>query len=92
MNIFEVQSVVKGYCLTNRFTDKRWQYGIKPASIDVDDKTVVEIYESVEDGERLIATLSSVVRVGDVCAETTLNHPVKVITRCPRCSFIDKQS
>ena len=90
MDIFEVQTMVGGHCVTHRYEDMRWQYGLKPGTIDVDDKTVVEIFKGADDDERLIATLLNVVRVGDVCTETTLNYPVNVITRCPRCGFVDK--
>lgn len=67
-----------------------WRYGLKNGSLDVDDKSVVEIYVENDDGEYLVHTYSNVIRVGDVCEHTTMCMPEKTISRCPRCGYAEQ--
>ena len=61
-------------------TSLHWQYGIKSGTLDVDDKTSVEIVRTYGDGDYdIIQRINDVVRVGDVCASTTLEHPRQVM-------------
>ena len=67
-----------------------WQYGLVSGTIDVEDKTIVEVYSINKDEEEtLIKTFTQVIAVGCVTDETLLIMPAeKRKTRCDRCGFI----
>ncbi len=86
--MFEVITLVDGAALSHRFDEGRWQYALKSGTIDIEDKTVIEVFDLSED-ESLVCTLSNVVRVGNVGANDRLMMPERVITRCPKCGFVE---
>lgn len=66
----------------------RWQFALKPGTLDVEDKTVVEVFRVCGDEEELCDTFSQVIAVGDVSWDTTLIMlPEKRVTQCPKCGF-----
>ena len=77
----------------NRFRfegDYLWQYGLQPGSMDILDKTVVEVLEDKDEGE-IVAFFSQVVAVGKVDENTCLSMPREIIqAQCPKCGYIPK--
>lgn len=69
----------------------RWQYALVPGRIDVEDKSVVEVFLMDEEGEEILsATFASVIAVGAVTVLTTLEQPrLKMLYQCPRCGFTE---
>lgn len=71
----------------------RWQYGLVSGTIDVEDKTVVEVLfidENSEDEAELIKTFSQVVAVGSVTDEISMRVSVeKTLAKCRRCGYIE---
>lgn len=65
----------------------QWRYGIKSGSIDVEDKTIVEVFFEDDNDEIIFCSYSQVIRVGKVDEETTLCMPEETINRCPRCGY-----
>lgn len=68
----------------------RWQYGLVPGTLDVEDKTVVEVLHLVGDEEELETTYTQVIAVGNVTEHTLLvMPPEKRHTICPRCGYLE---
>jgi len=68
-----------------------WQYGLVSGSMDVEDKSVVEVMVVDAEGEpELIATFTSVIAVGKVTEETIVTMPCeKRLTKCPMCGYTE---
>jgi len=70
----------------------RWQFGIKEGTLDITDKTSVEIIRTYDDGDyEIIQCINDVIRVGDVCESTTLEMPRQVmIGQCKKCGHTEE--
>lgn len=73
----------------------RWQYALESGFIDKENKTVVEVFKELNDNhdesEKLIATFSQVIAVGDVDCLTALEMPrERRFSQCPRCGFVEE--
>jgi len=69
----------------------RWQYGLYPGTVDVDDRTIVEVFQGADDdSEALVLSVSQVIAVGSVSAYTYMTSPFRERQRsqCPRCGFV----
>ena len=73
----------------------RWCYGLVSGSMDIDDKTVVEVLKINEDEDyedTLVKTFSSVVAVGYVTDQDCLVMPrERLKTQCPNCGYGQRQ-
>lgn len=75
-------------CETSKY---RWQYALLPGSLDIEDKTIVEVFRiDDENCEEVTVTFSQVIATGDVDSVTTLIMPTeKRASICPRCGFME---
>lgn len=99
MSIFEI---ITANGSRFRFEDEgtlpeyRWEFDLKPGTIDIEDKTIVKVFarvSSVEDDIwEEIAIFSQVIAVGNVDEHTCLIMPPEIrMTRCPRCGYLEKE-
>lgn len=72
-------------CEDDTFT---WQHGLVEGSMELLDKTVVEVID--EDGD-VYLTFANVIAVGDFDATSCVATPrVTIQQQCPRCGFTPK--
>lgn len=68
-----------------------WQYGLVSGTIDVEDKTIVEVLHiDKEDEVEIVNTFSQVIMAGNVTDNTLLQMPTeRRLNKCSRCGFAE---